>query len=183
MANKEIEIAFFEGPQGAGKTSATAFAERLGYTKYRGIPSGPNLINNTTSQNWQECLAVFENLPNTSSRFAFDRSIWSLVCYSMRNRPEYAEYYYKLGKNMLTRRVGIDEHRLIMITAEAATCLTRANPASPVAILDLASSKREIETYNKLLGWLKRDGFNVYLVVNQDLSQEQFEDKIATHLS
>lgn len=182
MIENLIKIAFMEGPQGAGKTSATEFASTLGYKPVRGIPTGEKLVKNTTSQNWHQSLAILEDLANTGESFVSDRSFWSLVVFKMRKRPDLADAYYERGSQMFKGRIDGVDHKVIVIFAEPQTCIARANPNSPVAITDIAESESEIKAYKELMVRLKDDGFKAFSVYNEGISREQFFGHISSLL-
>jgi len=182
MTENLVRMAFMEGPQGAGKTSATEFATSLGYKPVRGIPTGEKLIKNTTSQNWHQSLAILEELANRGEAFVSDRSFWSLVVFKMRKRPELADSFYELGSQMFKGRINGIDHKVIVILAEPQTCISRANPDSPVAITDIAESENEIKTYKELMARLKDDGFKAFSIYNEGISKDEFFGHITSLL-
>lgn len=182
MIENLVKMAFMEGPQGAGKTSATEFASTLGYRSVRGIPTGERLVKNTTSQNWLQSLAILEELANKGEPFVSDRSFWSLVVFKMRKRPELADSFYELGSQMFKGRIDGVDHKVIVIFAEPQTCISRANPNSPVAITDIAESESEIKAYKELVIRLKDDGFKTFSVYNDGISKKEFFSHITSLL-
>jgi hypothetical protein len=182
MIENTARIAFMEGPQGAGKTSATEFASTLGYKPVRGIPTGERLIKNTTSQNWHQSLAILENLTNKGESFVSDRSFWSLVVFKMRKRPDLADLYYERGSQMFKGRINGIDYKVIVILAEPQTCISRANPDSPVAITNIAESENEIKAYSELITRLKDDGFKAFSIYNEGISKEEFFGHISSLL-
>lgn len=182
MIENLVKMAFMEGPQGVGKTSATKFASTLGYKPVRGIPTGERLIKNTTSQNWHQSLAILEELTNKGEPFVLDRSFWSLVVFKMRKRPDLADAYYERGSQMFRGRINGIDHKIIVILAEPQTCIARANPDSPVAITDITESGNEIKAYKELMIRLKDDGFKAFSIYNEGISKEEFFKNIASLL-
>lgn len=182
MIENLTRMAFIEGPQGAGKTSATEFASTLGYNPARGIPTGENLVRNSTSQNWHQSLKILEKLVNKNEPVVSDRSFWSLVVFKMRKRPELADSFYELGSQMFRKRINGIDHKVIVILAEPQTCISRANPNSPVAITNISESENEIKAYNELLVRLKDDNFEVFSIYNEGISREEFFRNIGSLL-
>lgn len=178
MSEFETKLAFMEGPQGAGKTSATEYATTLGFRPVRGIPTGEKLIKNTTSENWCQSLAILEQIANDGIPSVSDRSFWSLVVYKMRKKPEMAESFYTTGSRMFRQRIDGVDHKVVVILASAETCIARANQNSPVAITDLSESRKEIKAYENLLERLKDDGFKACSIVNEGKSKAKFEKEI-----
>lgn len=183
MVENKVNLAFMEGPQGAGKTLATEFATKLGYKSVRGIPSGEKLIKNTTSQNWYESLEILERLANEGVSYVSDRSFWSLVVFNMRKQPNLAESYYALGSKMFRKRIDGIDHKVIVIVSTPETCISRANPDSPVAITKIDESAQEIKAYNELLIRLRGDGFNAVPIHNVGISKEEFLKQIEVLLT
>ncbi len=178
MIETKLNLIFMEGPQGAGKTSATEFASTLGYTPVRGIPSGEKLIKNTTSQNWCQSLAILEKLTNSNIPYVSDRSFWSLVVFKMRKQPNLADEFYSTGSGMFRRRINDIDHKVVIILATPETCVSRANPDSPVAITNLSESEQEIKAYNELLIRLRSDGFKAHSIYNDGISKSEFMEQI-----
>lgn len=150
----------------------------MGYEPVRGIPTGEKLVKNTTSQNWCQSLGLLETLVNTNGSYVSDRSFWSLVVFKMRKKPEFADSFYKAGSRMFRRRVNGTDHKIVVITAEAETCVARGDQKSIVAITDTNESRKEIEAYHDLLKRLKQDGFKAYSIYNNGISAEQFEEEL-----
>lgn len=182
MIENLTRMAFMEGPQGAGKTIATLHASTLGYKTVRGIPSGENLIKNTTTQIWQESLFLLEDLVNSGESFVSDRSFWSLVVFKMRKQPGQADSLYELGSGMFRKRIDGIDHKVIIIFASPETCVSRANPESPVAITDILESENEINAYKDLLARLKDDGFKTFSLFNDGISKTEFLAQIGSLL-
>lgn len=178
MAEFESKIVFMEGPQGAGKTTATRYVSTLGYEPVRGIPTGERLVKNTTSQNWCQSLGILEDLVNHNKPYVSDRSFWSLVVFKMRKKPEMADSFYETGSRMFRRRINGTDHKVIIITAEPETCVARADQKSIVAITDTLESKKEIEAYHDLLKRLKEDGFKAFSIYNNGISEDNFKEEI-----
>lgn len=182
MTEKLVNMAFIEGPQGAGKTTATEFASTLGYKPVRGIPTGERLIRNTTSKNWHQSLAILEELANRGEPFVSDRSFWSLVVFKMRKRPESADSFYELGSQMFRKRINGIDHKIVVVFANPQTCISRANPDSPVAITNITESEGEIKAYEELLVRLKGDGFKAFSINNEGISKEEFLTQVGSLL-
>lgn len=178
MSEKQSKLAFIEGPQGVGKTTAAEFAKTLGFRPIRGIPTREKLIVNTEIQNWTDSLRILDELAKEIIPIVTDRSLWSLVAFNMRKKPYTSDLIYNLGSNLLKRRVNGINHKVIIILSSADICLTRADPNNPISITDINEANQEIQTYLKLLERLKEDGFDVYEVCNSGITKKQFLEHI-----
>lgn len=182
MLENATKLAFMEGPQGVGKTSAVQHAATIGYRPVRGIPIGEKLVTNSTAQIWKESLDILDLLARQGEHFVSDRSFWSLVVYKMRKRPEFADSFYERGSHVFKDKLDGVDHKVIVIFAEPQTCLLRANPDSPVAITDLKESEDEAKAYKDLLLRLKDDGFKAVTIYNEGISRDKFRSELESHL-
>ena len=183
MIERQTSIAFIEGPQGAGKTTATKYAETLGFRTARGIPTGNRLIANTEAENWAESLSILNCLISDRIPTVTDRSLWSLIVFNMRRKPDSAELVYKLGSSLIRRRLNGTNNKTLIILSPAATCISRANPNSPVSITDLNEENEEVKTYANLLERLKTDGFNTLSISNTGITKKEFLEQVKEALS
>lgn len=167
-------IVIFEGAQGSGKTSATQCFSENGYKKVRGIPTGPELLQNSEAQNWRQSCLILTKVAENGDFHALDRSLVSLIAFNMRKRPKEEDLIYNLGVSMFRRSVNGKSYCVVAINAKADECLTREDKASVVAIGSLEEAQREVETYSRLVEKLRTDGLNIISVDNTGVSKEEF---------
>lgn len=173
-----VRLRQLEGPQGVGKTTASMHAEAIGFKYQRGIPTGDRLVANTEAQNWKESLEIMEAIVASREDTATDRSLWSLVAYSMRNKPQSADFFYETGSKLFRKRLDGADYRIIIVYSAADICLQRANPDSPVSIKSVEEANSEIEAYSELLERLGADGYEVYSICNTGISREEFLSQV-----
>jgi len=172
------KIILVEGPQGSGKTTAVNHLSELGYIPIRGIPDGDELSTNREVENWKRCCGIYEDcLSSTNGKtVAMDRSIWSLVAYNIRKKPEQRELIYRLGRNIFQRRLtGFTSPTLLFLEADPETCYGREDHKGRHSLLSPEQSCQEVEVYGWLAGQLERDGFVVRRLVNSGISQAHFK--------
>jgi len=183
MKELQPQMVFIEGPQGVGKSTAAEFLESLGYKLVRGIPTGERLTKNTVSQNWTESVSILDEAVRQKQPTVMDRSVWSLVVFNMRKRPECSDLVYHIGSSMFQRGIGRVSYNVITIFATPEECLRRANSDSPVSITNIDETKSEIDAYMKFLKQMKADNFEAIGVENIGISKEEFLSRVRSLVS
>jgi thymidylate kinase len=177
MKERNNRVLIIEGTQGSGKTTAAGHLATLGCKSFRGIPTGEELASNCEAQNWKQSNAIFEMAANDSdgSTAVLDRSVWSLVAYNIRKRPEHRSLIYELGKSMFKRRF-CDETNctLIFLETDPETSFCREDGHTIHSHRSLGEVSQEAQVYQWLVQNLEQDGFNVVRIPNNDISKEEF---------
>lgn len=174
MVERQIKLVMFEGPQGSGKTTASLFLSENGYKNSRGIPLGEQLVLNCESENWRQSLKFLQETVESDDNFTMDRSIWSLVVFNMRKKPDNGQLIYNLGKSLFQRRIGNTNYRIAILVSRAEECLGREEKNSIVAIRDIEEAQEEVDAYDTLAHCLEKDGLKVARINNSGISKEEF---------
>jgi len=177
MKERNSQVFIIEGVQDSGKTTATEHLSQIGCKSFRGIPSGQELAANREVENWRQSIAIFELATKSSdeSIAVMDRSIWSLVAYNIRKRPNYRSLIYKLGKKMFERRLckGID-CAIVFLEIDPEISFSRKDGHGIHSHQSLEEAAEETQVYQWLMENLERDGFNIIRINNNDIPREEF---------
>ncbi|MBP8591241.1 hypothetical protein KBI33_02085 [Candidatus Shapirobacteria bacterium] len=177
MKERRSQVLIIEGAQGSGKTTAAEHLSKIGCKLVGGIPSGQELVVNREVENWKQSIDILELVINSSdgSISVMDRSIWSLVAYNIRKKPDHRSLIYDLGKNMFERIMGgKTDYRIVFLESDPETSFSREYGRGTHFHRSVEEVSEEIQIYQWLMGKLERDGFNVVRIRNNGISTEEF---------
>lgn len=182
MKPERSRLLFFEGAQGAGKTSAVKTLGESGAKCSRGIPQGEVLSKNSESENWLESLKNIIHCRDEGGLFVIDRSIWSLVAYNMRKKPEQAELIFRLGSSFFSRYINEEEYLIVIIDVDTDISIKRENKDGLKSRKNTSEAVAEIKTYRDLATRLTNEGFKVLVLNNNEDNLDLFAQKLRSLL-
>lgn len=177
MKERNSQVFIIEGMQGSGKTTAAEHLSQIGCKSFRGIPSKRELVDNREVENWRQSIGIFELATNSSdgSITVLDRSIWSLVAYNIRMKPNHRSLIYELGKRMFERRLCEEpDCTIIFLEVDPKVSFCREDGHSIHSHRSVEKAAEEEQVYQWLMENLERDGLNVIRIVNSGISREKF---------
>lgn len=177
MIEKNRRVIIVEGMQGSGKTTAIGHLSQIGCKPFRGIPSGQELIDNREVENWRQSMGIFElTINGTDGSIAvMDRSIWSLVAYNIRMKPNHRSLIYNLGKQMFEKSLGKkSDCTIVFLEIDPNVSFRREDGQGIHFHRSIAEATKEAQVYLWLMESMEKDGFNIIRIPNNDITIKEF---------
>lgn len=181
MTETNRRVVIVEGMQGSGKTTAIGHLSQIGCKPFRGIPSGQELADNREVENWRQSMGILELAFSSAdgSIAVMDRSIWSLVAYNIRMKPDHRTLIYKLGKQMFEKRLKEKSGcTIVFLEVDPNVSFAREDGQGIHSHRTIAEATKEAQVYRWLMESMERDGFNVIRIPNNDITLDEFRGLI-----